>query len=184
VTGHPGPRLAQRHHDEDKKGKTAGAGQHEQQRKPEAGGQQGRRDQRPDDLAGTDHQAHQAIAFGPQPGAHKVGDHGVAGREKQRPAQGAVTEHRKTDRPEPVRESEAAVHDPGTAATDDHHGTPPETVAQAAGQRLQRQAGQRRAAHDRAHHGHRDAEALLDEDRRVGKRQADDQQVEERAADE
>ena len=57
---------------------------------------------------------------------------------------------------------------------DDQHGAPPEAVGEAAGQGLQRQAGQRRAAHDGAHDGHRHAQPPLDEDGRVGKRDADE----------
>ncbi len=176
-------RLLEHQHHEDQVEQAAGAGDEEQGGERRAQRQDDRRQRRPDHVAGADHQSHEAVALGAQVRAQQVGGHGVARRQVQRPADAAVHRHQDADRPEAVDEREAAVGDRLAQRAAHHDGAPAVPVAEAAGEGLERQSHQSAAAHDQPDDGGRDSQAPLQQQRGVGERETDRDEVEEGAAD-
>ncbi len=177
-------RLLECHEHEDQIGEAAGTGDEEERRQGCSESQHRCREQRADDVARPDHEAHEAVALRPQARAHEVGDHGVAGREEERPAEAAIDEDEQQQRPEAMREGEAEVSDRLAGGAAEHHRAPSVAVAEAAGERLQRQTDERRPTHDEADRRQREMQAALEQDRRVGESEADRDEVQECPGDE
>jgi hypothetical protein len=179
--GRPGTGLFERQEHEDQVDEAAGAGEDEERRQRRAGGDHGGGEERTGDEAGPEHEAHQAVALGPEARADEVGDHSVARGEVERPADAAVDEDEHPQRPEAVGEGEAHVGDRLRGGAGEHHGAAAVAVAQAAGEGLQRQSGERRRAHDEADGAGGDLQPALEQQRRVGKRETDRDEVQQRA---
>ena len=143
--------------------------------------QKGEGDQRTHDHRDVDRRAHDAERLGPAAPAGEIGDHGVAGREEHRPAEGGFDRHHEHDLEQAVRQREANVQDGAAADRQHQHRAPSEVIGEGAAENLKGQAGQAGQAQDEADHGHRDVQAVSEEQRLEGVGHVDADDVDEDA---